>query len=268
MGDRRKILFSFFAALVVAGLTLLLGAEGWFQRADLLLWDQYLQRGDRFSESDIVLLEVTENDIRAEGHWPLSDRRLAEALRALVAAEVRTIGLDLYRDLPVSPGVELLENALASEPRIIAVKKFGDPELEGIPGPQALEASGRLGFNDLLPDEVGESIRRTALYMTDAQGPQTSFAMLLAQHALAAEGIFPGPDPENADWLSLGASPLPPLSSHYGGYRDLDARGYQIMMDYGAGAFERISLSELLSGDLPPSTLRDQIGRASCRERV
>ncbi|MDG2334597.1 MAG: adenylate/guanylate cyclase domain-containing protein [Myxococcota bacterium] len=259
MGDRRKILFSFFAALVVAGLTLLLGAEGWFQRADLLLWDQYLQRGDRFSESDIVLLEVTENDIRAEGHWPLSDRRLAEALRALVAAEVRTIGLDLYRDLPVSPGVELLENALASEPRIIAVKKFGDPELEGIPGPQALEVSGRLGFNDLLPDEVGESIRRTALYMTDVQGPQTSFAMLLAQHALAAEGIFPGPDPENADWLSLGASPLPPLSSHYGGYRDLDARGYQIMMDYGAGAFERISLSELLSGDLPPSTLRDRI---------
>ncbi|MDE0883906.1 MAG: adenylate/guanylate cyclase domain-containing protein [Myxococcota bacterium] len=259
MRERRRILFSLFAALMVTALTLLLGAEGWFQRADLLLWDQYLQRGDRFAKSDIVLVEVTENDIRAEGHWPLSDRRLAEALRALVAADVRTIGLDLYRDLPVSPGVELLERTLASEPRIIAVKKFGDPQLEGIPGPQALEESGRLGFNDLLPDDVGESIRRTALYMTDAQGPQTSFAMLLAQHALAAEGVFPGPDPENADWLRLGVSRLPPLSSGYGGYRDLDSRGYQIMMDYGAANFETVSLSELLSGDFPPSALRDRV---------
>jgi len=177
----------------------------------------------------------------------------------LAAAEVRTIGLDLYRDLPVSPGVELLERALAEEPRIIAVKKFGDPQLAGIPGPEILEESGRLGFNDLLPDDVGESIRRTALYMTDAQGPQTSFAMLLAQHALAAEGVFPGPVAGNEDWLRLGVTPLPPLSAGFGGYRNLDSRGYQIMMDYAVTAFETISLGQLLSGEVPASTLRDRV---------
>jgi adenylate cyclase len=202
---------------------------------------------------------VTEDDIRAEGHWPLSDRRLAEALQALVDADVRTVGLDLYRDLPVSPGVELLKDVLRKQTRIIAVKKFGDPEREGIPGPAVLEASSRLGFNDLLPDEVGEAIRRTALYMTDGQQAQTSFSMLLAQHALAAEGIRPGPDPEGENAMRLGVHSLPPLTSNHGGYRNLDARGYQIMMDYASEPFETISLGELLAGEVPPAKLADRI---------
>ena len=100
----------------------------------------------------------------------------------------------------------------------------------------------RQGFNDLLPDEVGEAIRRTALYMTDGQQAQTSFAMLLAQHALAAEGIGPGPDPEQEGVMRLGAHSLPPLSSSHGGYRRLDARGYQIMMDYRAAGFVTVCL--------------------------
>jgi CHASE2 domain-containing sensor protein len=238
MGDFRRIVFSVVAAMGVAAATLGLEAEGWLERPDLLLWDEYLQRAERSAVSDVVLIEVTEKDIRAEGHWPLSDRRLAEALQALVASGVRTVGLDLYRDLPVSPGVEFLARVLRDETRIFAVKKFGDPEREGIPGPPALEASSRLGFNDLLPDEVGEAVRRTALYMTETQQAQTSFAMLLAQHALAVEGIGPGPDPDHPDRMRLGAGSLAPLTSRHGGYENLDAQGYQIMMDYGASPFE------------------------------
>ncbi len=259
MGFSRRIVLSIFAALAVAAGVLGLEAEGWLQRPDLLLHDEYLRRGSTVTASDVVLIEVTENDIRAEGHWPLSDRRLAEALQVLVDSGARTIGLDLYRDLPVSPGVEFFEGVLRDESRIIAVKKFGDPNREGIPGPAVLEASSRLGFNDLLPDGVGESIRRTALYMTDQGHLQTSFAMLLAQHALAAEGIHPGPDSEHEDWMRLGAGSLPPLSSTHGGYRQLDARGYQIMMDYAAGPFETVSLGEVLGGEPPVAKLRGRI---------
>ena len=259
MPENRRIIFSFFAALAVAGASLLLEAEGWFQRPDLLLWDQFLQRSESSSSADVLLVEVTEDDIRAEGHWPLSDRRLAEALQALVDGGVGTIGLDLYRDLPVSPGIELLERILRAESRIFAVKKFGDPDREGIPGPAVLEDSTRLGFNDLLPDDAGESIRRTALYMTDGRVTQTSFAMLLAQHALAAEGIHPGPDSENEDWMRLGSASLPPLDPNHGGYRNLDARGYQIMMDYGAAPFATVSLAAVLGGEVPPSKLQGRI---------
>lgn len=259
MGEFRRIVFSVVAAMGVAAATLGLEAEGWLERPDLLLWDEYLQRAEQSAASDVVLIEVTEQDIRAEGHWPLSDRRLAEALQALVASGVRTVGLDLYRDLPVSPGVEFLAGVLRDETRIFAVKKFGDPEGEGIPGPAALEASSRLGFNDLLPDEVGEAVRRTALYMTETHQTQTSFAMLLAQHALAVEGIGPGPDPDHPDRMRLGAGSLAPLTPRHGGYENLDAQGYQIMMDYGASPFETYSLGELLGGGVPPSKLRGRV---------
>ena len=259
MPDYRRLLFSALAGLVAGLATLALAAEGWFQRPDLLLRDQYLSRIDRFPTSDVLLVEVTEEDIRAEGHWPISDRRLAEALRVLTNAGVVTVGLDLYRDLPVSPGVEFLEEILRDEPRIVAVKKFGDPSREGIPGPAVLESSGRLGFNDLLPDQVGEAIRRTALYMTDGQGVQMSFALLLAQKALQAEGILPGPDPENPDWMRLGVTVLAPIDSDHGGYRDIDARGYQVMMDYAAPEFERITLGEVLGGDFSPEETRGRV---------
>jgi adenylate cyclase len=259
MALSRRIVLSISAALAVAAGVLGLEAESWLQRPDLFLYDEYLRRGPTSAASEVVLVEVTENDIRAEGHWPLSDRRLAEALEALVDSGVTTIGLDLYRDLPVSPGVEYLAAVLRDQSRIIAVKKFGNPDREGIPGPEALEASARLGFNDLLPDEIGESIRRTALYMTDGQQLQTSFAMLLAQHALAAEGIYPGPDREHEDWMRLGAGSLPPLGSTHGGYRNLDAGGYQIMMDYAAGRFETVSLGELLGGEVPAEKLQGRI---------
>ncbi len=259
MPDYRRLSFSVLAALAVAAAALGLEAEGWLQRPDLLLYDGYLSRLEKTRDSDVVLVEVTEKDIRAEGHWPLSDRRLAEALQALVDAKVRTIGLDLYRDLPVSPGVMRLREVLGEEDRIFAVKKFGDPEREGIPGPEVLEATERLGFNDLLPDEVGEAIRRTALYMTDGQQAETSFAMLLAQHALAAEGIRPGPDPEHEGVMRLGSHSLPPLASSHGGYRRLDDRGYQIMMDYAAAGFVTVSLGELLAGSVPRETLEGRV---------
>ena len=40
-----------------------------------------------------------ERDIREQGHWPISDRTLAEAISALLEAGAQVIGLDLYRDL-------------------------------------------------------------------------------------------------------------------------------------------------------------------------
>ena len=259
MPDYRRVMFSALAGLTAALATVALEAEGWFQRPDLLLRDQYLSRIAPFPGSDVLLVEVTEDDIRAEGHWPISDRRLAEALRVLVDGGVGTVGLDLYRDLPVSPGVEFLAEILRDESRIVAVKKFGDPSREGIPGPAVLESSERLGFNDLLPDDVGEAIRRTALYMTDGQGVQMSFAMLLAQKALHAEGITPGPDPENPDWMRLGVTVLAPIDASHGGYREIDSRGYQIMMDYAAPEFDRITLGDLLGGRVSSSRLRGRV---------
>ena len=260
MPDIMRIVYQSLAAVAVAAAVLGLGALDLLEGPDLLLHDEFLRRSEPFPSSDVLLVEVTEEDIRAQGHWPLSDRRLAEALQLLADADVRIIGLDLYRDLPVSPGVELLKSVFANESRIIAVKKFGDPDLEGIPGSPILDASGRLGFNDLLPDQFGEAIRRTALFMTDSEGrSHASFAMMLALHALAAEGIRAGPDPDHPTHMRLGEGSLPPLDVGHGGYQGLDAAGYQIMMDYAAPRFEAITLGDLQAGRVPAGKLRDRV---------
>ncbi|MFP6638669.1 MAG: adenylate/guanylate cyclase domain-containing protein [Myxococcota bacterium] len=249
------------AALVVAAIVLLLRSLGGFERLDLALYDAFLKRLPVAESSDVLLVEITEQDIRDEGHWPISDRRLGEVLEILVASPVRAVGLDLYRDLPVTPGVQFLRQVLRDNPEIVAVYKFGDPDDEGIPGPKILTGSGRIGFNDLLADPFGESIRRVSLFMSDDEGnTQTSFAMLLAAIALSSEGIAPAPHLEQADWMQLGETPLPPLDAQHGGYRDLDARGYQMMLDYGApDRFESVTLGEVLAGGIDPARLRDRV---------
>ena len=104
----RRPLPALIAALAVSAIVLAVRAWGGFERLDLSLYDSFLKRQPVAQSSDILLVEITEQDIRDEGHWPISDRRLAEALSTLVGNGVRAVGLDLYRDLPVTPGVQFL----------------------------------------------------------------------------------------------------------------------------------------------------------------
>ena len=85
--------------------------------------------------SRIVLVGITENDIRRQGKWPLSDAVLADLLKVLSRQNPRAIGVDIFRDLPVPPGQEDLDSTLVENPIIIAVMKFGEG---GIPGPPIL----------------------------------------------------------------------------------------------------------------------------------
>ena len=72
-------------SLVLAGV-LGLQAVGWLQSPEPAVYDQFMRSQTRRPQpesSHVVLLQVTEPNIRDQGHWPLSDRALAEALRAL-----------------------------------------------------------------------------------------------------------------------------------------------------------------------------------------
>jgi len=254
------------AVLAAGGLILFavlgLRAAGLLQGAEVMVYDQYLRRSaegpDAPGDRSVVLLEVTEEDIRAQGHWPISDRVLADAIRTLVDAGAVAVGLDIYRDLPVTPGQEIFARLLAGEPRIVAVHKFGDPGSEGIPGPPALEGSGRVGFNDLLVDR-DDMVRRGLLFQDDGQGEVAfAFALRVALIALAAEGVAALPAHENPEWLQLGPTTLRPFEGNDGGYSGEDAKGYQILLDFGGTGrgFDRFSLSDLLEGRVDVTRVR------------
>ena len=95
--------------LVFVGL-LGLRLAGSFETSELAVYDWYLRRRpDVPADARIVLITVTENDIRQQGTWPLPDATIARALDMLAASQPRAIGLDIYRDIPVPPGHDALE---------------------------------------------------------------------------------------------------------------------------------------------------------------
>jgi adenylate cyclase len=261
---RSRFLAAAPAGFLVFAAVLGLRTAGWLQPLELAVYDQYVRSEMRPLQPDssqVVLLQVTEQDIRDQGHWPLSDRTLAEALRALVDAGVRAVGLDIYRDLPVPPGEEQLAKILRDEARIVAVRKSGDVETGGIPGPPALEGGDRIGFNDILLDP-DLTVRRGLVFLDDGEGAvEYAFGLRLALVALADEGIFPAPDPANPNWLGLGPTTVPPFEGSDGGYSGEDDAGYQFLLDFANArqGFTTIALGTLLRGEVDPERLREKV---------
>ena len=249
---------------LVCALVFALRGLGWLEPLDLTLYDQDLRRfgpAAPAGASPLLLVEIREEDIREQGHWPISDRTLATALRTLLDADVAAIGLDLYRDLPVAPGVAAFDRLLRDEPRVVAVHKFGALDAEGIGGPESLAGTDRLGFNDLLLDPDGV-VRRALLYQDDGQGEvKPSFALVLALRALGAKGVRPAPDPQQPEWLRLGATTLRPFGARDGGYATVDDSGYQLLLDHARPprGFESVSLGQLLRGEIDPARLRGRV---------
>ncbi len=105
---RAGLLASAATGLVVCAAVLALREVGALQPLEIALYDHYLGRGSLRAPgtSPVLMVQITEQDIRELGHWPISDRDLGEALRAIADAGARVIGLDIYRDLPVPPGVD------------------------------------------------------------------------------------------------------------------------------------------------------------------
>lgn len=241
--------------LLVTGLRI----TGNLETFELAAYDRFIRGQTKTQETKnrILLIGITERDIRALGQWPISDRTLAEALATLLKEKPRAVGLDIFRDIPVSPGHERLGEVLKGDRRIIGVMKFGD---EGVPPPPELTEKEQFGFNDVLVDSGG-IVRRGLLYLDDGKSVFSSFALRLALLYLRGEGVQPRPDPEHPDCLRLGEVTIRPLDGDFGGYRDTDVRGYQFLIDYKdrADAFRYYSLSDLLMGSIASESIHDKI---------
>jgi len=253
--------FWVWVAVVVAILGL--RGAGALQPIELAVYDRLLGLRERPASvsNRVALIEISEQDIQSLGHWPLSDLEVMTLIESLLDAGAESVGLDLYRDLPVPPGEERFERHLEEEPRSVFVFKHGDPGSGGIPGRATLEGSGRLGFSDLLLDPDGR-VRRGLLFLDrDDGGSDYAFSLQLALAELARQGIHPQPDPVHEEWLRLGTTSIPYFEANDGGYTKVDDQGYQVLHDYhqSSGDFEAIAFSDALGRKLLPGSLSDRI---------
>ncbi|MFB2980018.1 CHASE2 domain-containing protein [Microseira sp. BLCC-F43] len=206
-------------------------------------------------EPRILIVTVTENDVQNQNPQErrgasISDRSLAKLLEKLQQHQPQAIGLDIYRDFPVEQKYAKLTNYMKQNQRFIAVCEVGgNKDHSGTRPPPGMPKS-RLSFSDI-PVDPDRVIRRQLLGMTvDPKSfcaTDTSFSLRVAEAYLAAKGIQ---SQRNQDEdLQIGSVVFKKLETDAGGYQQIDARGYQIMLNYRASQVvaQQITLSEILS---------------------
>jgi len=257
---RNSIFAAALSCLVVLLAILALRRNGNLEFLELPAYDWFVRiqaGGPSTPDLRITLVQVSEKDILSIGQWPLTDEILAQALTALMTEKPRAVGLDIFRDIPVPPGTELLDTVLSKSPNIIVTMKFGEG---GVRPPPALKGTDQVGFNDILVDPGGV-VRRALLFLDEGDSVAYSFALRVALLYLQAQGLVPQPDEQNPQYLRLGNVTFRPFEANDGGYVKADARGYQFFLDYQGpvAPFRSYSLTDLLSGKVPPSAINDKI---------
>ncbi len=246
------------SALVIGGkqLSLLEGLELSF--ADSLVRLQ----PDKGIDPRLLVVAVDDEDIRNLGKWPATDLVINQLLDKLNQNKPAAIGLDIYRDLPINPGNAELVTNLQLTDNIIAVCKSGNGDRNRGVAPPPEVPQERLGFSDLVVD--GDSIvRRNLLTLTPAPNSacpaQYSFGFQLALHYLANQGIKLEKTPQ--EYWKLGGTIFTPLNNDTAEYQNVDARGYQILLDYRSPSrvAEQINLTDVLKGNFDPKLVTGRI---------
>ncbi len=246
-------LASFLATGLVAGVR----QFGWLQSLELATFDRMVQiRSNSAPDPRILVVAITEADIQEQKRFPLSDEAIANTIQRLQQYKPRVIGLDVFRDIPQEPGRTALLSALKAS-NVIAITNLGMPMT---PAPSSVPFE-RVGFNDVVLD-TDSVVRRNLLFanLPDREEVFHSFALRLATLYLAKNRILLKPNPRDRTLAQLGQAEFMPLTSNFGGYSNLDDRGYQIMMQYrGQNAIQQVSLGDVLKGRMQPEQIQDKI---------
>ena len=244
------------ASIVMTGLVLGVKQLGCFQFLELVTFDQMIRfLPDAGPDPRLLVIKITEADLREQKQWPLSDQTLSQLLQKLQEIKPRVIGLDLYRNFPQPLGHESLLKELQT-PNVITIKNLGDTNSEGVSAIPGISAE-QIGFNDFVIDPDGV-VRRNLIYAYQGDKKLYSFSLRLSLKYLAQEGITLKVKP---DALLLGNTVFPPLDSNAGGYQNIDDAGYQVLISYRSAEHmaRQVSLSEVLNEQINPDWIKDKV---------
>ena len=244
------------AAQLAAAAVLYCRELGGLQPAELAVYDRLVTAWAGQARSErILLVLVTEADIARYG-WPLRDGDLATLLQRLTGWSARAVGVDLYRDRPLPPGSQALADLLAQHPEILWAFKLPDEGSPGVAPPAVLADSPRAVLADVVTD-AGGVVRRGLLAATEAR---TRRSVRTLGAALAEPYVAQGLRALGDD-VALGDGRVVLVTERFGPYAQVDAAGYQTLLDFHGGRdrFGRMSLGDLMRDDAAASSVR---GRA------
>lgn len=244
------------ASVVITALLLPVKQLNGFQPLELAAFDRMVQlQPDAGADPRLLVVAITEADIQALQQWPLSDHTISQVIEKIQQYQPRVVGLDLYRNIPQPPGNPALLQQL-SAPNIITITKLDDVGEGGVPAPTGVPKQ-RVGFNDLVLDPDG-AVRRNLMFATTPTEQFYSFSLRLSLKYLADQGISLKILPDS---LQLGKTAFVPLESNAGGYQNIDARGYQVLLNYRGShqAARQVTVTQVLQGKLQPEWVKDKV---------
>lgn len=248
-------------APTITGLILFGRLLGGLQALELGAFDLYIRlRPQEEKDVRIVIVGITESDIRKQKNAAFADQVYAQLLTKLQAMKPRVIGLDIYRDIAIEPGSKELANIFQNSTNIVGITKIiGDSDRDIIPPHPNLALSGS---NDLLLDPIDQKIRRTLLTYTTNEGKlYYSFGVLVALFYLDQEKIEVESLPEYNNWWKLKDTIFTSFAKTDGGYVNIDDGGYQTLLNYRGSNnnFNMVSLSDVLDNKVSPEWGKDRI---------
>lgn len=259
----------FFSAGIAAAIATVgvggLRALGLLEPFELKVYDQWLRwRPPAAAAERILIVAVGEEDIQNLKQYPVPDAVLIRAVAELQKHRPKVIGIDIFRDFPVPDRFEpptavlpSLGRAMMTQPNTVIVCKVGQGNEPDIAPPAGL-LPHQVGFADIPIDHDGV-VRRAILATTPAANARCHAPQ---SFALAVASVFLGTAPQSRahNTLQLGTARFRALTPNWGGYTNLDAAGFQILINYvnRPQAYETVSLTDVLTERVLPSQVRDR----------
>ncbi|MGB8688544.1 MAG: adenylate/guanylate cyclase domain-containing protein [Microcoleus sp.] len=243
--------------IAVTGTLLGVRHLGWLQPLELKAFDVMVQlRPDAGADPRLLIVEVTDQDIHAVNKWPINDGVLAKAIAELARLEPTAIGIDIIRDIPYEPGNAALVNQFKN-PKVIPITFIGNSEYDRVPPPPNIPEK-RVGFNDLVVDPDG-IVRRNLISAGDGKKTLNSFSMRLAFACFDSKKIDAQLTEKNE--IQVNKTVFSQLRSDSGGYQNIDAQGYQVMLNYRSAEniAKSVTITQVLEGKVDPKWVKGKI---------
>jgi CHASE2 domain-containing sensor protein len=273
--------------LMITGLMMGVRSLGVLETTELAAYDHLVrQRPAEPIDPRISVVEVTEEDTNQYG-YPLPDSILVQLIQKLEQANLRAIGLDIYRPTPRGDSKPTLMQVFEQNQNLFMVCSYRSRDKSYAP-PQVSEEqlASQVGFGDLSVDTsdwvkqdtrsdvvAGEhtspehqTVRRQILSYDPSLQPVPSkcsvpysFSFQLAFQFLDGEKIHPLEVNPNEQW-QFGSVTFQELPSRFGGYQALEKYSSQIMLNYRSNQpGRRLSLSQVLNGQVEARSLQNQV---------
>ncbi|NET71795.1 MAG: CHASE2 domain-containing protein [Sphaerospermopsis sp. SIO1G2] len=236
-----------------------IGELKWLQLGELSIYDQMLRSRPREPiDHRILLVTITQDDLDKET-WPLSDQTMNKLLQKIQSYQPRIIGLNIYRHQQKN-----LAANLNQKDHIIGTCLLSNIGRSEVDPPENFPMEN-IGFNDIVTDNAVDQVIRRGLLFSDLTNQdircqtQLSFGTLLAINYLEKQGIQAS-FTENQQF-KIGETIFPRLDENAGSYQDIDANGYQILLNYRHPdqLFLQVTLTEVLNDKVNPRWIQDRL---------